>query len=194
MTNAHVVAGESGRRVVRPDGRRLRAQVRCFDPDRDLALLAVPGLGQAPLPLGQRPRSGTTAAVFGHPGRPGRAGGVAGGIRQQVNALGPDLYDLRRTRRGGVHPRRRPGPRRLGRRAGRPRGQVVGVAFAIAPDRAGTAYALRPRSCGRCWTPSARRRRRPAPVSTTRRRCRYAWSGMADVVKTDEEWREQLTP
>lgn len=66
VTNAHVVAGIAAPQVQRPDGTRLPAQVQVFDPDRDLAVLAVPGLRQAPLALAP-PVAGTDAAVFGHP-------------------------------------------------------------------------------------------------------------------------------
>src|SRR5205085_3840298 len=44
VTNAHVVAGEKDTFVIKPDGRRLRATVAVFDPNRDLAVLRVPGL------------------------------------------------------------------------------------------------------------------------------------------------------
>lgn len=66
VTNAHVVAGQRRTVVERPDGRRLGATVAVFDPLRDLALLSVPGLGQAPLPLANA-KVGSTVGVFGHP-------------------------------------------------------------------------------------------------------------------------------
>ena len=66
MTNAHVVAGQDDTVVVRPDGTRLAATTVAFDPDRDLALLSVPGLGQPPLTIADG-QVGTTVAVFGHP-------------------------------------------------------------------------------------------------------------------------------
>ena len=66
VTNAHVVAGERQTSVITPGGKRLKATVVQFDPNRDLALLRVPGLAQAPLPIGIA-RPGTEGAVFGHP-------------------------------------------------------------------------------------------------------------------------------
>ena len=141
VTNAHVVAGQTRTTVTRPDGHRLRAQVAVFDPARDLALLAVPGLGQAPLPLGTA-KVGTTAAVFGHPGgqRPLRVSPAA--IRQRVNALGHDLYAVSITRRAVYVLAAALAPGDSGGGLVDPDGQVVGVAFAISPDSPTTAYAL----------------------------------------------------
>src|SRR3989442_8393671 len=66
VSNAHVVAGEKDTFVIKPDGRRLRATVAVFDPNRDLAVLRVPGLAQLPLPVATA-RAGSQGAVFGHP-------------------------------------------------------------------------------------------------------------------------------
>jgi S1-C subfamily serine protease len=140
-TNAHVVAGMRRTDVLRPDGRRLRATVVAFDPDRDLALLAVPGLGQAPLPVGDG-RVGETGAVFGHPGGQDQVQVSPAAITREVEAVGRDLYDTHDTRRrvyvlaANLHPGDSGGA--LVNRTG----VVVGVAFAIAPDNPDTAYAL----------------------------------------------------
>jgi len=141
MTNAHVVAGETRTTVIRPDGRRLRAQIAVFDPVRDLALLQVPGLGQVPLPLATG-RIGTAAAVFGHPGGQAslRVSPVA--IRQQLNALGQDLYGLGVTRRTVYVLAAELEPGDSGGGLVNAEGEVVGVAFAISRDHPGTAYAL----------------------------------------------------
>jgi S1-C subfamily serine protease len=141
VTNAHVVAGQQRTSVVRPDGRRLRAQVTVFDPARDLALLAVPGLGQAPLPLASG-KVGTTAAVFGHPEGQVDLQVSPAAIRQQVNALGPDLYDLGVTRRAVFVLAAELAPGDSGAALVDSDGSVVGVAFAISRDNAETAYAL----------------------------------------------------
>src|SRR5436305_10038879 len=66
VTNAHVVAGERQTSVITLSGKHLKATVVQFDPNRDLALLRVPGLGQAPLPIASA-RPGSEGAVFGHP-------------------------------------------------------------------------------------------------------------------------------
>ncbi len=141
VTNAHVVAGQQRTTVIRPDGRRLRAQVTVFDPARDLALLAVPGLGQAPLALASG-KVGTTAAVFGHPRGQAALEVSPAAIRQQVNALGPDLYDLGVTRRVVFVLASELAPGDSGAALVDTDGNVVGVAFAISPDNAQTAYAL----------------------------------------------------
>lgn len=140
-TNAHVVAGQRRTTVIRPDGRRLRAQVAAFDPARDLALLAVPGLGQAPLPLGTG-RVGTTGAVFGHPGGQAALEVSPAALRQQVNSIGPDLYDLALTRRAVYVLAAELAPGDSGGALVNGEGEVVGVAFAISPDDDTTAYAL----------------------------------------------------
>lgn len=141
-TNAHVVAGQQRTMVVRPDGRRLRATVTVFDPARDLALLAVPGLGQAPLPLANG-KVGTTGAVFGHPEGQTPLEISPAAIRQQVNALGPDLYELGMTRRAVYVLAAKLAPGDSGGALVDADGNVVGVAFAISPDDEKiTAYAL----------------------------------------------------
>ncbi|MGH9188426.1 MAG: MarP family serine protease [Acidimicrobiales bacterium] len=141
VTNAHVVAGEAETMVVRPDGRRLAATVTVFDPKRDLAMLRVPGLGQTPLQLAGG-RVGTTVAVFGHPEGQGAVRVAPADIRQQVNAVGRDLYGNGLVRRSifvlAAH--LEPGDSGGGLVDGD--GRVVGVAFAISPDRDDLAYAL----------------------------------------------------
>jgi S1-C subfamily serine protease len=140
ITNAHVVAGQSRTEVIDAGGRRLEAAVVVFDPDRDLAVLRSAALEAPPLPVGDTAVGGS-GAVFGHPGGgPLRVAPFE--IREQVEAVGRDLYDRRDTRREVfvVASELRPGD--SGAALVDPAGDVVGVAFAIAPDRPGTAYAL----------------------------------------------------
>ena len=160
VTNAHVVAGQQRTTVVRPDGRRLRAQVTVFDPARDLALLAVPGLGQTALPLAAG-KVGTTAAVFGHPEGQAALEVSPAFIRQQVNALGPDLYDLGVTRRTVFVLAADLAPGDSGGAVVDADGAVVGVAFAISPDNDETAYAL---STSELRTVLEAERQSPAPT------------------------------
>lgn len=160
VTNAHVVAGQQRTTVVRPDGRRLRAQVTVFDPARDLALLAVPGLGQTALPLAAG-KVGTTAAVFGHPEGQAALEVSPASIRQQVNALGPDLYDLGVTRRTVFVLAADLAPGDSGGAVVDADGAVVGVAFAISPDNDETAYAL---STSELRTVLEAERQSPAPT------------------------------
>jgi len=140
VTNAHVVAGEDVTEVIRPDGSRASASVLVFDPDRDLAVLAVPDVGAPPLPIGDI-EVGGTGAVFGYPG-----GGPLDispfAVREEVEALGRDLYGRRDTRRQVLVLASELAPGDSGAPVVDPGGNVVGVAFAIAPDQPGTAYAL----------------------------------------------------
>lgn len=142
-TNAHVVAGHQPGRteVLSPDGSRLRATVVVFDPDRDLAVLQVPGLTKPPLPVGTAD-VGDLGAVFGHPGGQDPLRVAPAAVRQRVQALGRDLYDSHPTRRDVfiLASDLRPGD--SGGALVDPQGTVVGVAFAIAPDHPSTAYAL----------------------------------------------------
>ena len=143
-TNAHVVAGEpaGATSVLLPSGLTVGAVVVLFDPDRDLALLAVGNrLGERALPLG-RATVGTTGAVFGHPG--GQAGLMVNpaSVAEQLTATGEDLYNTHSTRRQVSVLAAQLAPGDSGGPLVDASGSVVGVAFAIAVDRSGTAYAL----------------------------------------------------
>ncbi|MCA1691741.1 MAG: trypsin-like peptidase domain-containing protein, partial [Actinobacteria bacterium] len=141
VTNAHVVAGERETTVVRPDGSELPAVVAVFDPERDLALLRVPDLGQEPLPLGPA-KEGTLAAVFGHPEGQEELEVSPAAIRQQlvatVRSVDLDMPTLRSV--FVLAADLQPGD--SGAALVTPSGTVAGVAFAVARDRAGVAYAL----------------------------------------------------
>ncbi len=141
VTNAHVVAGEDRTAVVRPDGTRLPATVAVFDPERDLALLRVPGLDQEPLPLGPA-REGTVGAVFGHPGGQDELEISPAGIRQQLVADVRSVdWDVP-TRRSLYVLSANLEPGDSGGALVTQSGTVAGVAFAIARNRNGVAYAL----------------------------------------------------
>jgi len=140
-TNAHVVAGEKSTQVQRPDGRLLNATVVVFDSDRDLAILRVPGIGEAPLPVGSG-KVGAHGAVFGHPGGQTQLRVAPAAISQRVDARGRDLYDARSTSRDVYILAAELHPGDSGAALVDANGAVVGVAFAIAPDKPGTSYAL----------------------------------------------------
>ena len=141
VTNAHVVAGTTNVQVLRPDGRSLSASVRVFDPDRDLAVLSVPGLGQPSLGLASAV-TGETGAVFGHPGGQVPLEVSSARVVRRVTADLGDIYD------GPAGPRQilvlssdlEPGD------SGAPlvnsSGRVIGVAFATATLRRSTAFAV----------------------------------------------------
>jgi S1-C subfamily serine protease len=142
VTNAHVVAGEDGTSVFPEGGGEEDATVVAFDPARDLAVLAVPGLGAAPLAMAD-PERGDIGAVLGHPGG-GPLEVSPFEVVDQVEAQGRDLYDERTTLRSVLVLAAELAPGDSGGALVDPDGSVIGVAFAIAPDRSGTAYALDP--------------------------------------------------
>lgn len=140
VTNAHVVAGEDSTQVQRSDGTSVEAEVVAFDPRRDLAVLSAPGLDRPALALGEADE-GDVGGVYGHPG---------GGpleispyeIAQEVQARGTDIYDRARTDRAVFLLATDLAPGDSGSALVNGDGEVVGVAFAIAPDRDGVGYAL----------------------------------------------------
>jgi S1-C subfamily serine protease len=139
-TNAHVVAGERETEVLRDDGSRVDARVVAFDPDRDLALLRVPGLGRRPLPLAESSIE-ASGGVFGHPGGgPLRIAPFA--VANRIRATGRDIYGTRLTTRDILELRSQLRPGDSGSALVDKAGAVVGVAFAIAPDKPEVAYAL----------------------------------------------------
>lgn len=141
VTNAHAVAGVARPEVVRDDGERLAAQVIHFDPGVDLAILAVPGMDRDPLPVGEA-GEGDVGAVLGFPGG-GDFVATPYAIGREVVAQGTDIYDDEATSRRIFVLASDIVPGDSGSALLSPAGEVVGVAFAIAPDAPGTAYALR---------------------------------------------------
>jgi S1-C subfamily serine protease len=142
-TNAHVVAGEPAGEtsVILPSGAEVPATVVLYDPNRDLALLSVPGDLEVPLPLAKG-AVGQTGAVFGHPGGQAQLAVTPARIAQEVTAEGQDLYDTHNTQRDVYILASDLMPGDSGGALVTGAGEVVGVAFAIAPDRPGTSYAL----------------------------------------------------
>lgn len=140
LTNAHVVAGQESTELIGIDGSRTAAQVVYFDPDTDLAVLAAPGLGASPLAIDDG-GVGTQGAVFGYPGG-GDLEMSPFEVREEVEAVGRDLYGGGPTRRQVLILASALAPGDSGGALVSPSGSVVGAAFAIAPDRSDTAYAL----------------------------------------------------
>ena len=139
VTNAHVVAGADHSDVEVADGRTLDAEVVAFDPRRDLAVLRTDGTAR---PLELRPAAvGDSGGVFGRP---------AGGpleispyrVAEQITATGRDIYDQSSTGRDVLVLAAELAPGDSGSALVDPQGRVAGVAFAVAPDEPGVAYAL----------------------------------------------------
>lgn len=140
VTNAHVVAGEPETTVVRSDGSTVSGRVVVYDTDRDLAVLRVPGLDRPALPLGESV-AGTVGGVFGYPGGgPLRVAPFE--IARELRATGRDIYNEARTTRQVLELAAGLAPGDSGAALVDAEGRVVGVAFAIAPDRANVAFAL----------------------------------------------------
>lgn len=139
-TNAHVVAGESETNIERSDGSTVRGQVVMFDPRRDLAIVRVPDLNRPALPRGDTDEGGV-GAVFGHPGG-GALRAAPFSVGDVVTATGTDIYDRERTERSVLVLSAALRPGDSGAALIDPSGAVVGVAFAVAPDKPGVAYAL----------------------------------------------------
>jgi uncharacterized membrane protein required for colicin V production len=116
LTNAHVVAGESDTTVEvegRPPG--LPAQAMAFDPEVDLAVLRVPGLGLPVLSLASSPPSGRAGAILGYPEngpfdvQSARIGQTADVVTQNAYGQGP-VTRLLTPLRGLVRPGNSGGP------------------------------------------------------------------------------------
>ncbi|WP_165367753.1 MarP family serine protease, partial [Phytoactinopolyspora endophytica] len=142
MTNAHVVAGVSEPVVTFADGDPLAAQVVQFDPETDLAVLAVPDLPQEPLGFAEVvPSSGDDAVVVGYPeGDPLTTAPVR--VRGQYDLRGHDIYGSDQVNRdvfavrGSVRPGNSGGP------MVNLYGNVTGVVFAASLTDPDTGYAL----------------------------------------------------
>lgn len=91
-TNAHVVAGVRQPSVqVRGTGRSYLARVVLFDPKRDIAVLAVPGLNAPALRMGADLESSADAVVAGFP-RNGPFSASPARVRSVIEATGEDIY------------------------------------------------------------------------------------------------------
>jgi len=91
VTNAHVVAGVTAPVVQTRDGGAWPGRIVYFDPDHDLAVIAVPGLPTKPLEAGQDLSPGDFAAVDGYPlGGPFQAKPAT--VHSRGTAALPDIY------------------------------------------------------------------------------------------------------
>lgn len=140
VTNAHVVAGEDETQVQLANGSVEDATVVAYDPVRDLAVLRVNGLDLAPLPL-RDADVGDIGGVFGHPGG-GPLEISAFQVGDEITAVGTDVYDRQDSRRQVLVLASELRPGDSGAALIDAAGNVIGVAFAVAPDKTDVAYAL----------------------------------------------------
>ncbi|MBB1159165.1 MULTISPECIES: MarP family serine protease [Amycolatopsis] len=141
MTNAHVVAGTDEVGIESTSG-DYRARVVYFNPEVDVAVLAVPGLRAPVLPFApQTARAGDNAVVLGYP-LDGPYTATPARVRGRINLRGPDIYDANTVQRDVFTVR---GTVRSGNSGGpmiTPDGDVIGVVFGAAVEDPDTGFTL----------------------------------------------------
>lgn len=143
LTNAHVVAGvTSEQRVTTTDGRQLPATVVYYDPEVDVAVLFVHGLGLSPLRFAGQAAAGDDAVVAGYPlnatslqQAPARIGGIQ-------DAQGPNIYQTQTVTRQIYEIRAIVEEGNSGGPLLSPEGNVDGVVFAAAVGVSDIGFAL----------------------------------------------------
>ena len=142
MTNAHVVAGTRQIEVETQNDGRLQGKVVVYDPQRDLAVLYVPGLKAPVMPFVRKPAgTGANAIVLGFPlDGPYNAQGAR--VREVSNITGPDIYDSGNVTREIYTIRALVQSGNSGGPLIAPNGDVLGVIFAAAADDRNVGFAL----------------------------------------------------
>lgn len=141
MTNAHVVAGTRDVSV-EVNGNRLDATVVVYDPERDLAVLYVPGLTSPVMPfVAKQAATGAGAIVLGYP-QDGPYDAQSARVRDVGKITGPDIYDAGDVTREIYTIRSLVRSGNSGGPLITPTGQVLGVIFAAAADDRNTGFAL----------------------------------------------------
>jgi S1-C subfamily serine protease len=154
MTNAHVVAGVSAPIVTAPDAEPLESRVVHFDPQSDVAVLAVPGLDRTVLGFRDDAVAGADAAVVGYPGNgPLRTEPVR--IRGEHLLRGRDIYDDETVNRDVLSMRGEIRPGNSGGPLVADDGLVYGVVFAASLTDPETGYALAPSEVNRALEAAA---------------------------------------
>jgi S1-C subfamily serine protease len=146
MTNAHVVAGTTDTTVeVTTSSNRIRqldARVVSYDPEIDVAVLAVPDLDADPLnfaPAAATP--GDDAIILGYP-LDGPYTISAGKVRDRIQLRGPDIYDANTVTRDVYTVRAKVQSGNSGGPMIAPNGEVLGVVFGAALDDSETGFVL----------------------------------------------------
>lgn len=140
MTNAHVVAGVDDPVVLAGD-RELPARVVHYDPDLDVAVLAVDGLQASPLQFDESGEARDDAAVLGYP-NDGPYNVQSARIRGEQRLRSPDIYGSGTVVREVFSIRSLVRPGNSGGPLLSTDGQVYGVIFAASVTDRNTGYAL----------------------------------------------------
>jgi S1-C subfamily serine protease len=144
LTNAHVVAGARGVRVV-SDGTGaavgLGARVVLFDPNTDVAVLDVPGLARTSLAFHPPVASGAPAEVIGYPLN-GPFTPTAARVAARQLITGPNIYSAATVTRQIYVLRATVRPGNSGGPLLAPNGKIDGVVFAASTTDPSTGYAL----------------------------------------------------
>jgi S1-C subfamily serine protease len=141
VTNAHVVAGVDQPVVEAPNGQTLDGRVVYFDPDDDLAVIAVAGLSSPALPLSGPLLVGSDAVVDGYPhGGPFTSGpaevlAVSSERLNDIYGSDPSFREVY-TLAADIEPGNSGGPLLT------LSGQVAGVVFARSSDQEDVGYAM----------------------------------------------------
>ena len=142
MTNAHVVAGTKGALTVEINGSRQRGRVVLYDPQRDLAVVYVPGLKAPTLKWASgEAESGDNAIVIGFPLN-GPFTATSARVRDNRKVRGPNIYDDATVTREVYTLRSKVRSGNSGGPLITSNSTVLGVVFAAAVDDPDTGFAL----------------------------------------------------
>ncbi len=163
LTNAHVVAGvNTALTVYTVDNVPHPGRVVLYDPQRDVAVIDVPGLTAPPLKFAPQAAEDTGAIVAGYPLNHSLTV-VAARIGHNVTAYGPNIYQTAVVRRQIYPIRALIEPGNSGGPLLSAGGRVYGVVFAASTSLSDTGYAL---TAAEVASDAAAGIRATAPVST----------------------------
>jgi S1-C subfamily serine protease len=140
MTNAHVVAGVRSPHVLAGD-QEVTASVVYYNPEIDVAVLAVQNLGRPHLSFDRTGHAQEGGAVLGYP-QDGPYDVEAARVRARQRLRSPDIYGDGTVIREVFSVRSTIRPGNSGGPLVSPAGQVLGVVFAASVTDGSTGYAL----------------------------------------------------